>query len=211
VPDHAEVRVAEYTELVATAISKGSSATGRSVRLTMSALRITTGRLSRACVRRSRDSESVTACRRRSRAGSMSTPVTRSPRGSGPRSATPSPPEPLSKAVRGEIVRAPPSTPLARTSQDAAARDRILAVTAPAKPRTARSRNDRAAPEHDRPHPWSVDDPVEMGDGDLLNVPACGYFLMPPVGFEPTTFGLKVIPIQVFWAVHAVLECAEFG
>ena len=42
-----------------------------------------------------------------------------------------------------------------------------------------------------------MDDPLELGDGDLLNVPAYGYFLMPPVGFEPTTFGLQVAHFQV--------------
>jgi hypothetical protein len=33
--------------------------------------------------------------------------------------------------------------------------------------------------------PWS-------GCGESLNIPDHSYFFMPPVGFEPTTFGLKV-------------------
>jgi hypothetical protein len=39
----------------------------------------------------------------------------------------------------------------------------------------------------------------------------CSYFLMPPVGFEPTTFGLKVTPMQVFSAVPTMLGCAGFA
>jgi hypothetical protein len=38
--------------------------------------------------------------------------------------------------------------------------------------------------------PWS-------GCGESLNIPDHRYFFMPPVGFEPTTFGLKVAHLQV--------------
>jgi hypothetical protein len=74
-----------------------------------------------------------------------------------------------------------------------------------------RQRPDRLRPAEDA---MQLDQELVLGavrQAGQRSTPQLSYFSMPPVGFEPTTFGLKVVPIQVFWAVHAVLGCAEFG